>query len=69
MSGHTSLYALKEEYCTKLEKLTEQNSEERSEAQGQIMTLKQRVEGQANQLKVGEEKELRLFSQLEELKS
>ena len=30
----TSLYALREEYCTKLEKLIEANAEERSEALG-----------------------------------
>ena len=39
-TGQASLYALREEYCTKIEKLIEQNAVERTEAQGQIMTLK-----------------------------
>ena len=40
----STLYALREEYCTKLEKLVEANAEERSEAQGQLMLIKQKNE-------------------------
>ena len=41
----TSLFALREEYCTKLEKLVEQNQEERTDLQGTNMTMKQKVDG------------------------
>ena len=38
--SQASLYALREEYCTKLEKLVESNAEERSEAKGRQMSLR-----------------------------
>lgn len=41
----TSLFALKEEYCTKLEKLTEESIEERSALKNENISLKQKIQG------------------------
>lgn len=65
----SSLFALREEYCTKLEKLVEANAEERADLQSQVLGLKQRIEGSVGQIKAMEDKEIKLFSQLEELRA
>ena len=65
----SSLFALREEYCTKLEKLIEANSEERSNMQSLNLQLKQKVDSQISQFKGMEEKEMRIFTQLEDLRS
>ena len=65
----SSLFALREEYCTKLEKLIEANSEERSNMQSLNLQLKQKVDSQTSVMKGMEEKEMRIFTQLEDLRS
>ena len=62
------MYALREEYCTKLEKLVEANTQERSDLYSQSLSLQQKAEAAAGQLKALEDKEMRLFSQLEEVR-
>ena len=52
-----------------MEKLIEANAEERNEAQSIQLSLKQKIDGQATQLKVFEDKEMRLFSQFEDLRN
>ena len=39
-SDESSLFAIKEEYCTKLEKLTEESIEERSTLKNENISLK-----------------------------
>ena len=63
------MFALREEYCTKLGKLVEANAEERADLQSQVLGLKQRIEGSVGQIKAMEDKEIKLFSQLEELRA
>lgn len=67
-NDETSLFAIKEEYCTKLEKLTEESIEERSTLKNENISLKQKIQGLMQQLSHMEDKELRLFTQLDELR-
>ena len=57
-----NLFALQEEYCTKLEKLVEQNASERTNLSNHNFNQQQKLESLQNQIKYMEDKELRLFS-------